>query len=764
MASRMRGRAALRYRIAAFAAVLLFCSALLTAKIIYDRQQQIEHKMLEDLIWSAYQFDREVSEMRLALSEWPEAGLDAVLLRYEILFSRADLFGRGELKQTLMQQPLGEPLEQAVTLVKVLDPLMSALESGQRVLDRDSQQQLAQQFHRLQESTSRLLLDVNAHVARMRTQARDYLWHLYKVLLVLIVLLMVAGSILVVSLIEEGRANRKRRDLLEVQARDLDAAVQRAEQASQAKSEFMAVMSHEIRTPLNGVVGVAELLAFEPLTDRATQLLGTLDDSLVTLQAVINDVIDYTKYDSGSLDIDPQAFHLAEFIAQLSRHYRLMSEGRDIAFVVSVDDALPTWFLGDTTRIGQVLMNLLNNAFKFTHAGEVRLGVHGAGGDTLCLSVEDTGCGIPEQSQAQIFKPFTQADSTIARRYGGSGLGLAICARLVQAMHGRIDFESTPGVGSRFRVQLPLCVPKPEEMISAQPDQASMAAAAVLPQGRILIVEDQPANRELARAMLERLGQTVQVAADGQAGLEALSRHSFDLVLMDMQMPVLDGLETTRRWRRQEPAGQRPLPIVALTANAMPSARQRCLEAGMNDVICKPSTRQDLERVLRRWLAPVNAEGVELPSDASAVAGLVSAGRWRASRGLATLVELDRDTLAALHEALDVEALRILVQRFVRRLDEDYEALQRCLHDRDRKGLRETAHSLKGAAASLGCRELAQAAAELERSAGAADLSALEEAVARLVQSGHTTQAALALLGYLEAEDLPQQGWPHQVP
>ncbi|NIC04576.1 ATP-binding protein [Billgrantia bachuensis] len=752
----MKGSPALRYRIAAFAAVLLFCSALLTAKIIYDRQQQIEHKMLEDLTWSAYQFDREVSEMRLALSGWQEAGLDTVLLRYEILFSRADLFSRGELKHTLMQQPLGMPLEEAIRVVRQIDPLMSALESGQRALDRDVQQSLARQLLGLQELTSRLLLDINAHVARMRTQERDNLWYLYKVLLVLIVLLVLAGLVLVVSLIEEGKANRKRRDLLEVQAHDLDAAVRQAEHASQAKSEFMAVMSHEIRTPLSGVVGVAELLAFEPLTPRGTQLLGTLNDSLVTLQAVINDVIDYTKYDAGSLDIDSQPFHLEGFVAQLSRHYRLVSEGRGIGFVVSVDDTLPTWLLGDTTRIGQVLMNLLNNAFKFTSAGEVRLTVCEFGGNTLCLSVEDTGCGIPEQSQAQIFKPFTQADSTIARRYGGSGLGLAICERLVKAMQGHIDFESTSGVGSRFRVHLPLSVPAPEEVSSAQSGRVGMASSTVQPRGRILVVEDQPANRELARAMLEHLGQTVHVAADGRAGLEEMSRHAFDLVLMDMQMPTLDGLETTRRWRRQEPAGQRALPIVALTANAMPSARQRCLEAGMDDVLCKPYTRQDLQRILRQWLMPRPSEDAVPGSDASPAHGNTPDETWYAYDGSTADRLLSRDTLAALREVLDAEALRILVQRFTLRLVDDRETLQHCLRQEDRQGLRESAHSLKGAAASLGCRELAQAAAELESAADLEDLRVLEEAVARLIQLGHATRAAFAMLGYLGMEDVPQ--------
>ncbi|MCE8041917.1 response regulator [Halomonas daqingensis] len=736
-------RPSLHYRIAACAAIVLFGSALLTAKIIHDRMQQIEHRMLEDLTWSAYQFDREVREVRMTLSPW-RGDIDGLLLRYEILYSRADLFGRGELKQSLATQSLGETLERAIAMTFELDAVLSPLESGNGVLDAAALSTLMEQLAALQEKTSRLILDINAHVALLRTQERDKLWNLYTLLLVLIVLLMGAGSVLVAFLISEGRANRERRYLLEIQARELDTAVQKAERASQAKSEFMAVMSHEIRTPLNGVVGVAELLAYEPLSEQGARLLGTLDDSLVSLQAVINDVIDYTKFDAGALDLDPQPFRPSELIDQLERHYGVLSASRGVAFRAELEGSLPGWVLGDLTRIRQVLMNLLNNAFKFTAAGEVRLAVQCGEDDTLCFRVEDTGCGIPEQSRAHIFKPFTQADSTIARRYGGSGLGLAICERLVKAMQGRIDFTTETGVGSCFQVRLPLRVPSREAI--ERYARTRQEPALSLPRGSILIVEDQPANRELARALLERLGQRVSVAADGQEGLALMASHRFDLVLMDMQMPTLDGLETTRRWRRQESDSLAPLPIVALTANATPSARQRCLEAGMNDVLCKPYTRHDLQRVIRQWMLP---QGTRAPAEAeSAVAA--SAALPTAPQGDVSEaeVEIDPATLTSLRESLDERALRHLVRQFVERLDEDRAALLRDLDRHDRSGLRETSHSLKGAAASMGCEALSQAAAKLEQTAEAAGQEALEVTVERITRLGRLSVAAFARLGY----------------
>nr|WP_267955301.1 ATP-binding protein [Halomonas ethanolica] len=553
-----------------------------------------------------------------------------------------------------------------------------------------------------------------------------------------------AGSVLVAFLIRESRTNRERSVLLERQARELDTAVQRAERASQAKSEFMAVMSHEIRTPLNGIVGVAQLLAYEPLSDRGVRLLGTLDDSLVSLQAVINDVIDYTKYDAGVLDLDAQPFRPSELIDQLDRHYGVLSASRGVAFSTALEDSLPDWVLGDLTRIRQVLMNLLNNAFKFTSSGEVRLTIGRGEDDTLCLRVEDTGCGIPEQSRAHIFKPFTQADSTIARRYGGSGLGLAICERLVRAMQGRIDFTTETGVGSCFQVRLPLRVPSREAI--ERYANTRQEAVLSLPRGNVLVVEDQPANRELARALLERLGQCVSVAADGQEGLALMASHRFDLVLMDMQMPTLDGLETTRRWRLQESDRLTPLPIVALTANATPSARQRCLEAGMNDVLCKPYTRHDLQRVIQQWMLPQGThEYAEAEPGVATPDALPEPLQDHVGEAA---VEIDPAMLASLREALDDEALHHLVRKFVERLEEDLAALRSDLERHDRSGLRETSHSLKGAAASMGCEALSQAAARLEQGVEAAGQEALEATVERITHLGRLSVAAFARLGY----------------
>ncbi|WP_373190938.1 response regulator [Halomonas sp.] len=569
----------------------------------------------------------------------------------------------------------------------------------------------------------------------------------------LIVLLMVSGSVLVVSLIREGREHRRKTRMLEHQARELDATARQAEQASRAKSEFIAVMSHEIRTPLNGVVGVADLLADEPLPAESRRLLDSLDDSVLSLQAVINDVIDYTKYESGGIDLAPHPFDVIGFIKQLSRAYQLQAKKQGIGFHVAIEDEVPDWLEGDTNRLRQVLMNLLNNAFKFTAEGAISLKAQLTEANEIRFLVRDTGCGIPEDRRHSLFKPFSQVDSSISRRYGGSGLGLAICERLVTAMGGRIDFESHVDLGSLFWFEVPLpavslgAARHPSGWLGADSNQTLPA----LPRSRILMVEDHPTNRELAQAMLERLGQTVELAENGQEALGLLESDAFDLVLMDVQMPVLDGLETTRRWRRRESATGRHLPIIAMTANAMSDDQQRCHEAGMDDVLCKPFTRSDLYRTLSQKLA---GPEFDAPSSRSASplalddAGLIENANTDETLGTDCTL-LEAETLSSLETSLGKHTLNGLIERFIDRLEERHARMAESLAREGRNELAEAAHALKGAAASMGCSGLAAAADALERHAPEAEILELKVRVEQLYHLGKSTESTLEQQGYL---------------
>ena len=727
----------LRYRAATLAAILLFVSSLVTGGTIYHRQQQVEQRLLENLVWATYQFDREVREIRMALLRANVGDVEDLLMRHEILISRAALFQRGQLHQALRETPLVEATATAVAAAHALDPLMLALEEGERLLDRDTRQALDDELAALQSLTGTLLVDINTHASALRKGERDDLLNLYGVVLGLIVLLMISGSVLVLLLIREGREHATKTRQLQQRTDELDATARLAEQASQAKSEFMAVMSHEIRTPLNGVVGVADLLTDEPLPRRRRELLRSLNDSVLSLQAVIDDVIDYTRYESGGLELDAQPFELQPFIDQLSRSYRLEAEKRGLDFMVRIEPGVAAALEGDTARLRQVLMNLLNNAFKFTTEGTISLRVEPAPADGVRFLVRDTGCGIPEESRAALFKPFSQVDSSISRRFGGSGLGLAICERLISSMGGSIDVESHAGIGSLFWFEVPLqAVSLEEARRHPGPTTPGVSLPELAPR-RILVVEDHPTNRELARAMLERLGQKVRVAEDGQVALELLASEPFDLILMDMQMPVLDGLATTRRWREREATSGRRLPIVAMTANVMPQDRERCLAAGMDEVLGKPFTRQDLYRLLQGELA-----GVATPASAASPSD---------ANDTEDLALLDLDTLASLEEGLGGPTLRDLITRFLDRLGERQRRLEEALAHGDREALAAAAHALKGAAASMSCQGLARAAGDLEERAtfDAVEHAALESLVARIGHLGRESQAALRQLGYV---------------
>lgn len=741
----MPSTSSLRYRAATFSTILLFLSALITGGAIYHRQQQVEQKMLENLTWATYQFDREVRELRLALHGASVSHSDNVLLRYEILISRTGLFQQGEIRQAMLETTLTEQLQDAIQGVYRMEDLLAEIESGERLLDRQVRQELDERLIALQAITSSLLIDTNAHVAGLRNVERDELLNLYGIVLALIVLLMASGTVLVVSLIREGREHGRKTRMLEDQARELDETAKQAEQASRAKSEFMAVMSHEIRTPLNGVVGVADLLADEPLPPGGQRLLESLNDSVLSLQAVIDDVIDYTKYESGGVDLDLRPFEMHAFITQLTRAYQLQSVTRGTAFQVIIEDEVPDCLEGDTKRLRQVLMNLLNNAFKFTAEGAISLKVQRTERGDIRFLIRDTGCGIPEDRRQALFKPFSQVDSSISRRYGGSGLGLAICERLVTAMGGHIEFESRVGLGSLFWLDLPLtsaCRNTMERQAGLLISDTGSTAPS-LPHGRILVVEDHPTNRELAQAMLDRLGQTVCLAENGEVALEHLAQEPFDLVLMDMQMPVLDGLETTRRWRHREtPDGPR-LPIIAMTANAMPEDQRRCREAGMDDVLCKPFTRDDLYRTLHQVLTrPGATDGGPRPD--------VLPPRAPTPLSVAAAKPLlDADTLTSLEESLGHDTLRDLTERFIERLEERHARMAESLAREDRIDLAEAAHALKGAAASMGCTGLAGVAAALERQAPDVDIPRLQAQVEHLTQLGDSTRTALERLGYI---------------
>ena len=375
------------------------------------------------------------------------------------------------------------------------------------------------------------------------------------------------------------------------------AAQAEAQAANRAKSDFLANMSHEIRTPLNGVLGIAAALAQTNLTPAQHEMLGMIVSSGVTLDRLVSDVLDFSKIEAGRLEIETRPFDLRAELDGLLEMFALRARQQDLAFSVTYGQAARGHLLGDAVRIKQVFGNLLSNAVKFTRQGQVAVAVTLDEPDTgparLLLEVSDTGVGFEPEFAASLFQRFRQADGSITRRFGGTGLGLSITHALVEMMGGEITATSEPGHGSVFRVALPLPRHQP---LAAQADRAPPAppATAHLPALRVLLAEDHLINQRVVELILAPLGVELTTVGDGQQALDAHAAASFDLILMDMQMPVMDGLAATRAIRAREAATGAHIPIVMLSANAMTQHRQDAAAAGADLHLAKPITAASL--------------------------------------------------------------------------------------------------------------------------------------------------------------------------
>jgi two-component system, sensor histidine kinase len=391
-------------------------------------------------------------------------------------------------------------------------------------------------------------------------------------------------------------------------------AQRNAEAASLSKTEFLANMSHEIRTPLNGVVAVADMLAGAGLPERERKMAEIIRSSGQSLERLLSDVLDLARVEAGQLTIEAAPFHAADLVRAVAALCRLRADEKGLALNTEIDPALERWFLGDTVRVRQILTNFTSNSVKFTQNGVVTIRAEMPAPGRLRLSVIDTGVGFDLEAKARLFARFQQADGSITRRFGGSGLGLAISRQLASLMGGVVDCESTPNVGSRFWFEAPFAeVDAPEE--SAETEEAMTAETRAL---RVLVADDHATNQMVVKMMLDQFGLECVIVDDGLKAVEALRGGGFDAVLMDMQMPVMDGLAATRAIRREEVATGRPrTPILMLSANALPEHRFAGELAGADGHIAKPFTVAGLMGGLNAVLAP---EGDDEPAPLAAAA------------------------------------------------------------------------------------------------------------------------------------------------
>jgi signal transduction histidine kinase/CheY-like chemotaxis protein len=402
----------------------------------------------------------------------------------------------------------------------------------------------------------------------------------------------------------ELTAENARRESRESELRE---ARERAESASRAKGEFLATISHEIRTPMNGVLGMLRIVRDTPLTAEQRSYLKTASDSAESLLLLLNDVLDFSKIEAGRLELEHAPFPPVTAAKAVSEMLLARARDKGLQFDLQIGENLPGAIVGDATRLRQILVNLAGNAIKFTERGRVELAVscaeRSATKAVMHFTVSDTGIGIDSHALDRLFKPFTQADTSMSRRYGGTGLGLAISMRLAQAMGGVLQVQSTINQGTTFRLILPCKLPE----LAAPPPRAEEAPRFVTPSlnGRVLVVEDDSVNKQVIELFLKKMNVTPTFAPDGEAAISVATSEPFDVILMDCQLPGIDGLEATRRIRQN--LGDTPLKIIALTANASTHVRTACLAAGMNDFLSKPVRFELLAGVLQRHLPAAEA-------------------------------------------------------------------------------------------------------------------------------------------------------------
>lgn len=546
--------------------------------------EQYGQQLRDDRPWHISQLQIEMERMQGSLATYlmvqNEELRDQSILNTEIFWSRAKLLTEGQTGDYVRTYD--------TQLYQQVEGILNYLRANEGMIYKMSPRYARELRQRLQQWIDVFqyrIVRISEDAYRQAVDRSNAVQRTYNSIRTILISLGTMGGVAVTLLLYAYYRNRRLR--------------MSAEQANQIQADFLANMSHEIRTPLNGIIGTIQLLRDSPSDSERQSLIATLAHSSEALLAQINDVLDYSRLESGKQHLDAQAFDLVELVATATEVFGAQAQSKGIDLTFHRPGQEDAWVISDDSKIRQILLNLIGNAIKFTDQGRVDVYLEFTEeGNYLNtrIRVRDTGIGIPKIKQAQLFLPFSQGDNTTSRRFGGTGLGLAISRQLAELLGGRIEMESDVGTGSEFRFHLSL--PQTQRIRRKASSVTGQDTPPLALSGRVLVAEDNAVNQTIARRMLEKIGLSVHIAENGREVLDICRKYEFDLIFMDVQMPELDGVETAKRLRL---TGY-PAPIVALTANATLESRQACIDAGMVDFISKPFRYEGLKAVLIRYL------------------------------------------------------------------------------------------------------------------------------------------------------------------